>query len=70
MEHYNPTPEELMARIESDTMMANQEERCRLFVESFLMSYHSSDYWDFERYINLAGGGCADHDPYKFVDAF
>jgi hypothetical protein len=51
-------------------MMANQEERCRLFVESFLMSYHSSDYWDFERYINLAGGGCADHDPYKFVDAF
>ena len=70
MEHYNPTPEELMARIESDTMMVNQEERCRLFVESFLMSYHSSDYWDFERYINLAGGGCADHDPYKFVDAF
>tara|TARA_B110000046_G_C13008678_1_gene405635 strand:+ start:44 stop:1951 length:1908 start_codon:yes stop_codon:yes gene_type:complete len=68
MEHYNPTPEELVQRIEADSTITSQKERCRLFVESFLVSQHSSDFWDRERYNNLAGGGCSDHDPYQFVD--
>lgn len=68
MEHYNPTPEDLMGRIETDSKITSQEQRCRLFVESFLVSQHSSDFWDAERYNNLAGGGCSDYDPYQFVD--
>jgi hypothetical protein len=67
MEHYHPTPEDLIKSIEDDSRIGNQKERCRLFVESFLISQHSSDFWDAERYKNLAGGGCADYDPYQFV---
>lgn len=68
MEHYNPTPEDLMQRIEADSKIDSQEQRCRLFVESFLISQHSSDFWDAERYNALAGGGCSDYDPYQFGD--
>ena len=69
MEHYSPTPEGLMERIAADTKIPKQKDRCKLFVKSFLISYHSSDYWDPERYANLTGGGCAEHDPLQFVDA-
>ena len=70
MEHYYPSPEATMQRIESDTAISSQQERCKLFVESFLLSYHSSDYWDSERYLSLSGGGCAEYDPYKFEGIF
>lgn len=70
MEHYYPSPEATMQRIESDTAISSQQERCKLFVESFLLSYHSSDYWDPERYLSLSGGGCAEYDPYKFEGIF
>ena len=59
-----------MQRIESDTAISSQQERCKLFVESFLLSYHSSDYWDSERYLSLSGGGCAEYGPYKFEGIF
>ncbi|MDG1164324.1 MAG: carboxylesterase family protein, partial [Porticoccaceae bacterium] len=70
MEHYNPTPEGLMQRIETDSKITSQKERCKLFVQSFLISYHSSDYWDPARYAKLAGGGCSNYHPSQFIDAF
>jgi hypothetical protein len=33
-----------MQRIETDSKITSQKERCKLFVQSFLISYHSSDY--------------------------
>ncbi len=70
MENYSPSVEDMVARIEADTEFKQQRERCKLFVESFLISYHSSDFWDPQRYADLAGGGCKEHDPYQFMDAF
>lgn len=70
MEHYYPTPEATMQRIESDAAISSQKERCKLFVESFLLSYHSSDFWDPQRYLSLNGGGCAEYDPYQFEGLF
>jgi hypothetical protein len=35
-----------------------------------LMSYHSADFWDPERYKNLGGGGCANQNPYQLMEAF
>jgi len=70
MEHYYPSPEATMQRIESDSAIRSQKRRCKLFVESFLLSYHSSDYWDPERYANLAGHGCSEYDPYEFDGLF
>ncbi len=67
MAHFNPTLEGLIKRIESDTEISDQKQRCKLFVESFLISQHSADFWDPERYATLAGGGCTDYDPYKLV---
>jgi para-nitrobenzyl esterase len=70
MENYSPSVEDMITRIEADTEFKQQKDRCKLFVESFLISYHSSDFWDPERYSNLAGGGCREFDPYVFMDAF
>ena len=59
-----------MQRIESDSAIRSQKRRCKLFVERFLLSYHSSDYWDPERYAKLAGHGCSEYDPYELDGLF
>jgi len=70
MEAFNPSIEEMIQQIEDDTQFDNQRQRCQLFVESFFISYQSADFWDVERYNNLAGGGCSQYSPYLFMDSY
>ena len=70
MEKFAPSREDLTQQIEADKKITDQLVRCQLYVETFLMSYHSADFWDPERYKNLGGGGCANQNPYQLMEAF
>jgi len=70
MEKFAPSREDLTQQIEADKTITDQLVRCQLYVETFLISYHSADFWDPERYENLGGGGCDNQNPYQLMEAF
>ena len=44
-----------------ESTFTDQKTRCKLYLELFLNSEQSSDYWHPESYRNLPGGGCKKH---------
>ena len=70
MENFAPSREDLTQQIEGDKKITDQLVRCKLYIETFLISYHSADFWDPERYANLGGGGCDNQNPNQLMEAF
>lgn len=60
------TAQALKTRLAEDSLFDNAEQRCRLYVELFLLSYQSTDFWSQDEYHSLDDGACRQFSPYDF----
>ncbi|MAZ89810.1 MAG: carboxylesterase [Cellvibrionaceae bacterium] len=57
----------LKQRFLDDPEISSQKERCRLYAQSFLVSFQSRDFWNNDEYLSFGSEGCSDYPPYKLV---
>lgn len=57
---------DLKQRYLSDPAIGSAEERCKLYAQSFLVSFQARDFWNQEEYQNFGETGCAEFSPYQF----
>lgn len=61
------TAADLKQRLSSDPAITSAEERCKLYTQSFLLSFQAQDFWDSDEYKNFGEQGCSKFSPYQFL---
>ncbi len=66
MSYLKLTAASLKQRFLDDPSLSGQEELCKLYTQSFLLSFQSREFWNPEEYNSFGPFGCNDYPPHQF----